>query len=205
MAGFGRNEAVDSGGFRGLIPDNTTIAALVIDGDASLIKLKNGDNAGKTARIFKPVVECLIGKYKGGRVYGDVWCNVEPDPAGGEPHVFGSHMTFCDICDITGTKEEDGSYPTAANEAEAKAIAQRFVGGFVLVTVGTEEYPKRDGSTGIKNTIKSVSAMTDEQKEQLADAAVKTQEKMARYLAKKNVAAGGDGFSDDIDDDDQPF
>ena len=206
MGGFGRNEAVDSGGFRGLIPDNTTIAVMVIDADASLVKMKRGDNAGKTARIYKPIVECLIGKYKGGRVYGDVWCNVEPDPAGGEPNVFGSHMVFCDMSDAAGILDEDGSYLTAANEADAKSVAQRFVGKLLLVTVGTDTYPKKDGSEGVKNTIKSITGMTDDQKIQLKEVASIVGEKVARQKAKKAASAGASGFDDAVeDDDDTPF
>ena len=203
MSGFGRNEAVDSGGFRGLIPDNTTIPVIIIEGDASLVKMKQGDNAGRTARIYKPVFEVIVGKYRGGRVYSDIWCNVEPDPSGGDPLVFGSHMTFCDMCDAANVKESDGSYPTAANETEAKTIVNRFVGAMMLVTVGTQDYNKKDGTTGTKNTIKSIHAMNPDQKTELVEAAAKIQQKVAKQKAKKSANSGGSGF--DEDDDDIPF
>lgn len=206
MAGFGRNESVDAGGFRGVIPDNTTIAVLCIEADANLVKMKKGVNAGKTARIYKPVVECLIGKYRGGRVYGDVWCNVEPDPSGGDPLVFGSHMIFCDMCDASEVHEDDGTYPTAANEADAKQISQRFVGKMFLVTVGINDYPKKDGTTGTKNTIKAINSMTTEQKAELVEKAASTTERVARQQAKKAANAGGTGFNDEPEeDDDTPF
>lgn len=204
MAGFGRDESKDSGGFRGVIPDNTTVPAVIIDGDASFVKMKRGDNAGKIARIYKPVFECVFGKFKGARVYSDVWCNVEPDPAGGEPNVFGSHMTFCDICDYADVKEDDGTYPIAATEEEAKRICQKFVGKTMLITVGTETYTKRDGNEGVKNTLKSVSEMTEEQKETVMDSVAATLERVAKQNAKKEVASGGSGLPDD-DDDDTPF
>lgn len=203
MGGFGRNEAVDSGGFRGIIPDNTTVPVIIIDGDASLMQMKKGDNAGRTARIYKPVMEVLIGKYKGGRIYGDVWCNVEPDPSGGEPIVFGSHMTFCDMCDSSDVHEDDGSYPTAATEKDAKSIANKFVGKMMLVTVGVAEFKKKDQSTGQKNTIKTIISMVDEQKNELVKPASMAMERYAKQRAKKRASAGGSGFDDD--DDDTPF
>lgn len=205
MSGFGRNQAVDSGGFRGLVPENSTIPVVIIEGDASLVKIKKGKNAGKTARVFKPVFECIAGKYRGARVYSDVWCNVEPDPAGGEPDVFGSHMLFCDICDICEVKEEDGSYPIATNEDAAKEIVNRFVGRMMFVTVGTETYSKRDGSEGSKNTLKNVSTMNGDQLEQMREGAAATLERVAKQKAKKEAQAGGSGLPDDDDDDDMPF
>lgn len=205
MAGFGRDKSVDSGGFRGIIPDNTIVPVIVIEGDASLVKMKNGKNAGKTARIFKPVFEVIFAKYSGGRIYGDVWCNVEPDPAGGEPHVFGSHMTFCDLCDISDVHEDDGTFPIANDEAEAKALSQRFIGKMMLLTVGVQDYPKRDGSTGTKNTVKGLNPMNEEQVTQMTEHGASTMEKIAKQAAARAAREGGSGLEEEDDNDDTPF
>jgi hypothetical protein len=207
MAGFKPDETVDGGGFRGIVPEDSTVPVLVIDSGARMVQIKNGDNAGKTATIYGPVVEVLIGKYKGARIYGDVWCNVQPDPAGGDPVVFGSHSAFCKLCDITEVMDpEDGAYPVAADLASAEKTAMRFVGKMFLVTVGTDSYigtkGKNKGKTIDKNTIKSFDGLVGDQREKLLAPAAAVTERYAKYMAKKSADAGGDGFGED---DDLPF
>ena len=212
MSGFGRDKTKDDPGFRGIIPDNTIVPVLVIEGDAKLIQLKNGANAGKTARIYKPVLHSVGGKYRGARIFTDVWCNVEPDPAGGEPKVFGSHMVFCDLCDACDVHDEDGSYPVAVDEAEAKAICNKFVGKVLLATVGTRSYTKKDESIATVNTVKGFMVANDAVLAAVADEVVSVNKRVAEYLAKKAAEEGATGFetpanSDGMldDDDDLPF
>lgn len=212
MSGFGRDKSVDDPGFRGIIPDNTIVPVLIIEGDGKLLMMKTGKNSGKTARIYKPVCHVVGGKYRGARIFSDIWCNVEPDPAGGEPKVFGSHMVFCDLCDATDVKDEDGDYPVAATEQDVKDICNRFVGHVVLMTVGIRTYKKKNGEDGSVNTTKSITIATDNVKEHVAEEVVTVKKRVAEWQAKKAAEEGATGFEDtggnipdDDDDDDLPF
>ncbi len=197
MAGFGRNEAVDKPGFQGTIPDNTTIPVVLIENNkvgTKIHKLKNGQNAGRTATIFKPVFECVKGKYEGGRVYADIWCNVEIDPTSGEAVVFGSHALFCDLCDATDVHDDDGGYPMAANEAEGNSIIGRMFGKAMWITVGVRDYEKPDGSTAYVNTLKQITPMTEDQTKVIEEKIAPLMERIAVQRAKREAKAGGSGL-----------
>jgi len=208
MSGFKRDETVDGGGFRGLIPDNTTVPCVIVDAGAKFVKIKRGDNAGRVARIYNPVLEVILGKFKGARIYGDVWCNVEVNPATGDPDIFGSHSMFCLLCDITQTfDKDDGNYPIAATEDEAIAISHRFIKKPILATVGVSSYVgtrgKNTGKEIQKNTVKTFSEMTEDQKEASKSFIVSVLSRYAKYQAKKAAESGATGFEDN--DEDLPF
>lgn len=204
--GFGRNKEKDKGfGFRGPIPRNTSVPAVLIECEGKLISIKNGDNAGKTARLYSCIFEIIRGKYQGGRIWHDIWCNVEPDAAGGDDEVFGSHMQFCDLSDVAGVKDDDGDYITPLTEEDVIALGNRFVGVACIITTGVRKFKRSDKTTGEANSVNGFLALTEEQVEVVKDDVAAILKSAAEYQAKKAVESGASGFEDDDDDGDDLF
>lgn len=195
--GFGRDKSVDSGGYRGVIPENTSVPVVMIECNPKLVPIKNGDNAGKTSRLYSCVFEVLAGKYEGGRVWHDIWCNVEPDPAGGDPEVFGSHSQFCDVCDIRNLKEDDGSYPLPTNDDDIKKVANALVGTSFIAVAGIRTFTRRDQTTGETNTIKSIIQMNEAQMDQISSNIAAVMDKVAKQQARRKARDGASGFEDE--------
>jgi len=197
MPGFRRKEDVDAGGHRGIIPEDTTVFAVCTIGDGKLINIKNGANAGRTARLYNLGFEVLNGRFKGGRFWHDFWCNIEPDPEGKEPEPFGSHMQFCDLCDIGSVYDKDGNYPVPITTSDIKELAaNKFIGIPVVAHLGVETYTTKDKTTQTKNIIKNLYAITSEQMDQVRPRIEIVVAAARKRAAKRAAASGATGLDD---------
>lgn len=195
--GFGRDKSVDSGGFRGIIPDNSTVPVAIVGAEGKFVTIRNGENAGKVARIYSLVLEVIRGKYAGGRLWPDVWCNVQPDPSGGDDEVFGSHAQFCDICDAGQVYDEDGNYIVPSTDEDLNTFSQKLIGIPFMASVGIRTFKRNDGSVGEANTLKTVIDMSEDQVNEVKEEVAFMLEREAKRLAKQRARDGASGFEDE--------
>jgi hypothetical protein len=198
--GFNRDKTVDSGGFRGLIPENTAVPVVLVDCTGKLVTIGKGDNAGRTARLYSCTFEVAIGKYAGGRIWHDLWCNVEPDPAGGKPEAFGPHAMFCDLCDLAGLHDEESGYPLPENDDDMSKTCQGMVGTTAIINTGMRTFKRRDQTTGHANTAKSFTALSSEQKELVNDAVALILQRVEKQKARQLERDQESGFTDENDE-----